>query len=116
MSCPRATAALCCRRRTTTRGAGSPARRATRSLSVRQTEALARGTAAERPARRRKARLHSADAIEAAREAEEELATALGTRGARASAAAAAARSRSPSRSSPKYARLARRIGRDQAA
>jgi ParB family transcriptional regulator, chromosome partitioning protein len=50
-----------------------------RSLSVRQTETLARGTAAERPARRRKARLHSADAIDAAREAEEELATALGT-------------------------------------
>jgi ParB family transcriptional regulator, chromosome partitioning protein len=49
-----------------------------RSLSVRQTEALARGTAAERPARRRKARLHSADAIDAAREAEEALATALG--------------------------------------
>jgi ParB-like chromosome segregation protein Spo0J len=49
-----------------------------RSLSVRQTEALARGTAAERPARRRKARLHSADAIGAAREVEEALATALG--------------------------------------
>ena len=54
-----------------------------RSLSVRQTEALARGTAAERPARRRKARLHSADAIDAAREAEEALATALGDRGTR---------------------------------
>ena len=49
-----------------------------RSLSVRQTEALARGTAAERPARRRKPRLHSADAIDAARAAEEALATALG--------------------------------------
>jgi ParB family chromosome partitioning protein len=50
-----------------------------RSLSVRQTEALARGTGAERPARRRKARLQSADAIEAAREAEETLTSALGT-------------------------------------
>ena len=49
-----------------------------RSLSVRQTEALARGTAAERPPRRRRARLHSADAIEAARQAEEALTTALG--------------------------------------
>jgi len=50
-----------------------------RSLSVRQTEALARGSAAERPARRRKARLHSADAIDAARAAEDALGTALGT-------------------------------------
>jgi ParB family chromosome partitioning protein len=49
-----------------------------RSLSVRQTEALARGTATERSPRRRKARLHSADAIEAARAVEEALATALG--------------------------------------
>ena len=78
MSCPRATDALCSRRRITTPGAGSLGRRASASLSVRQTEALARGTAAERPARRRKARLHSADAIDAAREAEEALATALG--------------------------------------
>jgi len=49
-----------------------------RSLSVRQTEALARGTVDERPARRRKPRLQSADAIEAAREAEEALTSALG--------------------------------------
>jgi ParB family transcriptional regulator, chromosome partitioning protein len=49
-----------------------------RALSVRQTEALARGTAAERPARRRKARLQSADAIEAARQAEEVLTGMLG--------------------------------------
>lgn len=51
---------------------------AERGLSVRQTEALARGTGAERPVRRRKPRLQSADAIEAAREAEEALTTALG--------------------------------------
>jgi ParB family transcriptional regulator, chromosome partitioning protein len=49
-----------------------------RSLSVRQTEALARGTGATRPARRRKARLQSADAIAAARTAEEGLTAALG--------------------------------------
>ena len=49
-----------------------------RSLSVRQTEALARGTGTERPARRRKPRLQSADAIEAAREAEDALTSALG--------------------------------------
>jgi ParB family chromosome partitioning protein len=49
-----------------------------RALSVRQTEALARGADGGRPARRRKARLQSADAIEAAREAEETLTTALG--------------------------------------
>jgi ParB family chromosome partitioning protein len=49
-----------------------------RGLSVRQTEALARGTAEDRPAPRRKARLQSADAIEAAREAEETLTAALG--------------------------------------
>jgi hypothetical protein len=45
---------------------------------VRQTEALARGTGATRPARRRKARLQSADAIAAARTAEEGLTAALG--------------------------------------
>jgi ParB family chromosome partitioning protein len=49
-----------------------------RSLSVRQTEALARGTAATRPAPRRRARLQSADAIAAARDAEELLAGVLG--------------------------------------
>jgi ParB family transcriptional regulator, chromosome partitioning protein len=49
-----------------------------RSLSVRQTEALARGTGETRPARRRKARLQSADAIAAARTAEEGLTAALG--------------------------------------
>jgi ParB family chromosome partitioning protein len=49
-----------------------------RSLSVRQTEALARGTSADRPVRRRKPRLQSADAIEAAREAEEALTSVLG--------------------------------------
>ncbi|MGH2979328.1 MAG: ParB/RepB/Spo0J family partition protein [Solirubrobacterales bacterium] len=49
-----------------------------RSLSVRQTEALARGAGTDRPARRRKARLQSADAIAAAREVEETLTTALG--------------------------------------
>ena len=50
-----------------------------RSLSVRQTEALARGTDAARPAPRRKARLQSADAIEAARDTEELLTSVLGT-------------------------------------
>ena len=49
-----------------------------RSLSVRQTEALARGTAAARPAPRRRGRLQSADAIAAARDAEELLTGALG--------------------------------------
>jgi ParB family chromosome partitioning protein len=49
------------------------------SLSVRQTEALARGSDTARPARRRKARLQSADAIEAARDAEEALTSVLGT-------------------------------------
>ena len=51
VSCPRATAALCCRRRdhNARRRIAREARE--RSLSVRQTEALARGTAAERPAR-----------------------------------------------------------------
>jgi ParB family chromosome partitioning protein len=49
-----------------------------RGLSVRQTEALARGTDAARPARRRKPRLQSADAIAAAREAEDTLTAALG--------------------------------------
>jgi ParB family chromosome partitioning protein len=51
---------------------------ADRSLSVRQTEALARGTGEARPARRRKPRLRSADAIAAARTAEEALTAALG--------------------------------------
>lgn len=50
-----------------------------RSLSVRQTEALARGTAEARPANRRRGRLQSADAIAAARDAEELLTAALGT-------------------------------------
>lgn len=50
-----------------------------RSLSVRQTEALARGTAEARPATRRRGRLQSADAIAAARDAEELLTAALGT-------------------------------------
>ena len=50
-----------------------------RSLSVRQTEALARGTGEARPAPRRRARLQSADAIAAARDAEELLTGALGT-------------------------------------
>jgi ParB family chromosome partitioning protein len=49
-----------------------------RSLSVRQTEALARGAGQARPARRRKPRLQSADAIAAARATEEELTAALG--------------------------------------
>jgi ParB family chromosome partitioning protein len=49
-----------------------------RSLSVRQTEALARGAAGNRPPRRRRARLQSADAIEAAREAEDLLMNVLG--------------------------------------
>jgi ParB family transcriptional regulator, chromosome partitioning protein len=49
-----------------------------RALSVRQTEALTRGAGGDRAARRRKPRLQSADAIEAAREAEETLTTALG--------------------------------------
>jgi ParB family chromosome partitioning protein len=49
-----------------------------RSLSVRQTEALARGPGEARAARRRKPRLQSADAIAAARAAEEELAALLG--------------------------------------
>jgi ParB family chromosome partitioning protein len=49
-----------------------------RGLSVRQTEALARGTDDGRPVRRRKPRLQSADAIAAAREAEDALGAALG--------------------------------------
>jgi ParB family chromosome partitioning protein len=49
-----------------------------RSLSVRQTEALARGSADAKPARRRKPRLQSADAIDAARQAEEVLTNVLG--------------------------------------
>jgi ParB family chromosome partitioning protein len=49
-----------------------------RSLSVRQTEALARGAGEPRSARRRKPRLQSADAIAAARATEEELTAALG--------------------------------------
>lgn len=50
-----------------------------RSLSVRQTEALARGTAEARPPTRRRARLQSADAIAAAHDAEERLTAVLGT-------------------------------------
>ena len=50
-----------------------------RGLSVRQTEALARGTAESRAAPRRRARLQSADAIEAAQAAEEALGAALGS-------------------------------------
>jgi len=50
-----------------------------RSLSVRQTEALARGTAEARPAARRRGRLQSADALAAAQDAEELLTAALGT-------------------------------------
>jgi ParB family chromosome partitioning protein len=50
-----------------------------RSLSVRQTEALARGPSDARAARRRKPRLQSADAIAAARGTEEELTAVLGT-------------------------------------
>ena len=49
-----------------------------RSLSVRQTEALARGTGTGRTAPRGRRRLQSADALAAARDAEEALATALG--------------------------------------
>jgi len=50
-----------------------------RSLSVRQTEALARGAAEARPAARRRGRLQSADALAAAQDAEELLTAALGT-------------------------------------
>ena len=50
-----------------------------RSLSVRQTEALARGTAEARPVARRRGRLQSADALAAAQDAEELLTAALGT-------------------------------------
>ena len=49
-----------------------------RQLSVRQTEALARGPGNAQSVRPRKPRLQSADAIEAARAAEEALATAIG--------------------------------------
>jgi ParB family transcriptional regulator, chromosome partitioning protein len=49
-----------------------------RSLSVRQTEALARGSQSTRASGRRKPRLQSADALAAARDAEEALTTALG--------------------------------------
>ena len=50
-----------------------------RGLSVRQTEALARGTAENGAAPRRRARLQSADAIEAAHAAEEALTAAIGS-------------------------------------
>jgi len=50
-----------------------------RSLSVRQTEALARGAAEARPAARRRGRLQSADALAAAQDAEELLTAVLGT-------------------------------------
>jgi len=50
-----------------------------RSLSVRQTEALARPAAEARPAARRRGRLQSADALAAAQDAEELLTAALGT-------------------------------------
>jgi ParB family transcriptional regulator, chromosome partitioning protein len=49
-----------------------------RSLSVRPTEALARGSGTARSAARRKPRLQSADALAAARDAEEALSSALG--------------------------------------
>ena len=86
-----------------------------RSLSVRQTEALARGTATERPARRRKARLHSADAIDAAREAEETLARALGTE-VRVRLGRRGGTVEIPFEDLSEVLEMTRRIGRDQAA
>lgn len=86
-----------------------------RSLSVRQTEALARGTATERPARRRKARLHSADAIDAAREAEEALTTALGTE-VRVRLGRRGGTVEIPFEELSEVREIAQRIGRDQAA
>ena len=86
-----------------------------RSLSVRQTEALARGTAAERPIRRRKARLHSADAIDAARAAEEALATALGTE-VRVRLGRRGGTVEIPFEELSEVLEMTRRIGRDQAA
>jgi ParB family transcriptional regulator, chromosome partitioning protein len=86
-----------------------------RSLSVRQTEALARGTATERPVRRRKARLHSADAIDAAREAEEALTTALGAE-VRVRLGRRGGTVEIPFEELSEVRALARRIGRDQAA
>ena len=86
-----------------------------RSLSVRQTEALARGTAGERPARRRKARLHSADAIDAARAAEEALATALGAE-VRVRLGRRGGTVEIPFEELSEVLEMTRRIGRDQAA
>jgi ParB family transcriptional regulator, chromosome partitioning protein len=86
-----------------------------RSLSVRQTEALARGTATERPARRRKARLHSADAIDAAREAEEALATVLGAE-VRVRLGRRGGTVEIPFEELSEVLEMTRRIGRDQAA
>jgi ParB family chromosome partitioning protein len=86
-----------------------------RSLSVRQTEALARGTAAERPPRRRKARLHSADAIDAARAAEEALATVLGAE-VRVRLGRRGGTVEIPFEELSEVLEMTRRIGRDQAA
>jgi ParB family transcriptional regulator, chromosome partitioning protein len=86
-----------------------------RSLSVRQTEALARGTATERPTPRRKARLQSADAIEAAREVEEALATALGVE-VRVRLGRRGGTVEIPFEELSELLEMTRRIGRDQAA